>query len=323
MNSIFQQMNQLGAARQVFMFAIDYGRTNRSFVLTPSEASAAGIFYKINTHTNCQRQPLPISKSSNFSTYPVSFHEYQTAYEKVMSHLCYGNSYLVNLTAKTPIKTSLSISEIFYNSSALYCLLHTNQFVCFSPESFVKIENGHIHSFPMKGTIDADIPNAASIILNDKKETAEHYTIVDLIRNDLSMVSKNVHVPRFRFIDRISTNQKNLLQVSSEICGEVDDNWNCHIGDIMNSLLPAGSVTGAPKEKTLEIIAEAENYERGFYTGVFGYFDGISLDSGVMIRFIENENGQLYYKSGGGITIYSDARSEYEEMINKVYVPIA
>jgi len=85
--------------------------------------------------------------------------------------------------------------------------------------------------------------------------------------------------------------------------------------------LPAGSVSGAPKHKTLEIIKKAENYERGYFTGVCGYFDGKNLDSCVMIRFIEQKNG-LVFKSGGGITANSIAQNEYQELINKVYVPI-
>ena len=90
----------------------------------------------------------------------------------------------------------------------------------------------------------------------------------------------------------------------------------------MKTLLPAGSILGAPKPKTLEIILEAENYDRGFYTGVCGWFDGVNLDSCVMIRFIEKESGKLYFKSGGGITHLSNFADEYQEMKNKIYVPI-
>jgi para-aminobenzoate synthetase component I len=174
----------------------------------------------------------------------------------------------------------------------------------------------------MKGTIDAGIKDAEQIILNDKKEYAEHCTIVDLIRNDLSMVAKDVYVDKFRYIDKIKTHEKELLQVSSRICGKLGADYHKRIGDIIFALLPAGSVSGAPKKKTVEIIKEAEKYERGYYTGVLGYYDGTKLDSGVMIRFIENINGDLYYKSGGGITVYSDPKLEYQELIDKVYVPV-
>jgi len=87
-------------------------------------------------------------------------------------------------------------------------------------------------------------------------------------------------------------------------------------------LLPAGSITGAPKKKTVEIIKEVENYARGYYTGVFGCFDGQNLDCAVMIRYLEKIGAQIFYKSGGGITTYSDVKSEYRELIDKVYVPI-
>ena len=91
----------------------------------------------------------------------------------------------------------------------------------------------------------------------------------------------------------------------------------------MFKLLPACSITGAPKVKTCEIIREAEKYERGFFTGVFGIFDGVKLESAVMIRFIENTSNGLVYKSGGGITCFSNAKKEYQEMIDKVYIPFA
>jgi para-aminobenzoate synthetase component 1 len=87
------------------------------------------------------------------------------------------------------------------------------------------------------------------------------------------------------------------------------------------ALLPAGSISGAPKVKTLEIIKNAENYERGYYTGTAFYFDGDNLDSCVLIRFIEQTEKGWVYKSGGGITIYSDARKEYQEILDKIYVP--
>ena len=94
-------------------------------------------------------------------------------------------------------------------------------------------------------------------------------------------------------------------------------------GDLFISLLPAGSITGAPKPRTVQIIREAETYDRGFYTSVTGYFDGRNLDSAVLIRFLEQPpDGTKVFKSGGGITFRSEARNEYEEMKQKVYVPL-
>ncbi len=130
----------------------------------------------------------------------------------------------------------------------------------------------------MKGTIDASVDNAEEVILSDKKETAEHITIVDLLRNDLNMVSENVKVEKFRYIDRLKTNFKELLQVSSVITGELDKGYPDNLDDIFEKLLPAGSITGAPKRKLLKLLKEAENYSRGYYTGVFGYYDSGILE---------------------------------------------
>ncbi len=112
-----------------------------------------------------------------------------------------------------------------------------------------------------------------------------------------------------------------MLQTSSEITGILPAGYQNHIGEILFRMLPAGSVTGAPKQKTVEIIHESEHYERNFYTGVMGYFDGTDLDSGVMIRYIEQTPDGMIFKSGGGITSFSHAESEYKEMTDKVYVP--
>ena len=171
----------------------------------------------------------------------------------------------------------------------------------------------------MKGTINASIPDAKNIILNDSKEISEHATMVDLIRNDLSRVSKNVKVNKYRYYEEIATQNGNLGQVSSEILGELEANYCENIGGIIFDLLPAGSISGAPKQKTIQIIAAAEKEDRGYYTGIAGYYDGQNLDSTVLIRYLQNDHN---YRSGGGITCNSEAQNEYQEMIDKVYVPL-
>jgi para-aminobenzoate synthetase component 1 len=173
----------------------------------------------------------------------------------------------------------------------------------------------------MKGTIDASIKNAKEKILADKKEMAEHIMVVDLLRNDLSIVSKNVKVEKFRYITQIEAGDKKLLHVSSHISGDIGENWQSSIGDILKELLPAGSISGTPKKSTLEIIEKIEDYERGYFSGVFGVFDGESLDSGVMIRFMQKTKDGYIYKSGGGITLDSDVDLEYNELLDKVYLP--
>ena len=251
-----------------------------------------------------------------------SFYSYQRSFNIVRQNILAGNSFLTNLTCRTPVDTNLTLKDIYYHSKAIYKLWVKDTFTVFSPEIFVRIHQGKISSYPMKGTIDASIPSAAQLLMNDPKEAAEHATIVDLIRNDLSMVANQVSVSRYRYIDTLQTNQGAILQTSSEIQGVLPENYPEHLGELIFRLLPAGSITGAPKKKTMQIIREAETYDRGFYTGIMGYSDGINLDSAVMIRFVEQEGEKMYFKSGGGITCQSDAESEYNEMKQKVYVPI-
>ena len=314
-----ETMNKLGKDRIPFLFLIDY-EMKMSVVMKLSDLSE-NILFKANEIRNFSNEPERGSKLF-LEKFPISHERYLFAFDKVMEHIKNGNTYLLNLTFPTKIKTNYTLEEIFYFSKAKYKLYFENKFVVFSPEKFIKIQDGKIYSFPMKGTIDASIGNAKEKLLNDEKEIAEHNTIVDLIRNDLSIVAKNVRVEKFRYIDEIKTSYKALLQTSSVICGELKENFNETIGDIIFSLLPAGSISGAPKKKTVEIIKEAENYPRNYFTGIFGIFDGKNIDSAVMIRFIENIDNELYFKSGGGITFMSNPESEYQEMIDKVYVPI-
>ena len=143
-----------------------------------------------------------------------------------------------------------------------------------------------------------------------------------MMRNDLGIIANDIQVKRFRYIDTITAGEKKLLQVSSHIEGHLELDWQERIGEILDKLTPAGSISGTPKRSTLGIIEKTENYERGFYTGVFGIFGGNSLHSGVMIRFVEKIGDTLTYKSGGGITIDSDLKSEYEELNQKIYLPL-
>ena len=316
-----ERMNDLAGKGRPFLFVTDY-RQEHSYVEEISEVDSDFCRYSFNGVTNVEKECEVYDGTLIWEVAPPALEEYRIAFDVVKDNIWAGNSYLTNLTCKVPVETNLTLEAIFRYSDAKYKLWLKDTLVCFSPEIFVRIEEGKIKSFPMKGTIDASLPDARRLLMNDRKEAAEHATIVDLIRNDLSMVSEQVTVTRYRFCDCLETNKGPILQTSSEICGVLPEDYLSHIGDIVFRLLPAGSITGAPKPKTMEIIAEAENYERGFYTGVMGYFDGRNLDSAVMIRFIEQENGHLYFKAGGGITSKSALESEYNEVIQKIYVPI-
>lgn len=313
------KITQYALEGRSFLFIIDF-RATGALILTPDEARDRNILYNIDGITNAQFSK-PVPPRFSFTAKPVPLSEYRKAFGKVVSALNHGDTYLLNLTFPTRIETNLTPEEIFFHGQARYKLMAGREFVVFSPETFVRIHDNRIFSFPMKGTISAAIPEAEEKILADRKELYEHNTIVDLLRNDLARVSTHVKVSRFRYVEKITSMDGDLLQVSSEISGELPVDYLSRLGNILFTLLPAGSVTGAPKERTVEIIREAETYERGFYTGIFGFFDGHSLDSAVMIRFIEFTADGPVYKSGGGITALSDLETEYEEMIQKVYVP--
>ncbi|WP_297983896.1 aminodeoxychorismate synthase component I [uncultured Chryseobacterium sp.] len=316
----FDKMDELSEKKVPFFFMVDF-LMNHVEIYLDNEIEKKGLSIDFqNFRTDFQKD----YKKDDFlwKTYPESKESYQKGFDFVQKNLKLGNSYLANYTRKTEIETDLTLEEIFAHSKAKYKVLKKNQFVFFSPETFVEINNSRIFTHPMKGTIEASKENAARILKQDVKEKAEHYTVVDLLRNDLSMVADEVKVDEFQRIDFIKTKQKDLFAMSSEISGNLKPEFIRKIGSIMKTLLPAGSILGAPKPKTLEIILEAEGFDRGFYTGVCGWFDGENLDSCVMIRFIEKEKGKLYFKSGGGITHLSKLADEYQEMKNKIYVPI-
>jgi para-aminobenzoate synthetase component I len=312
-------MNNLGTRRVPFLFIIDFGM--KAIRIFHADAIPSNVSF---TFPGSSKLTVPekFEKQYYFKKYPVSRSQYEKAFIEVKNQISGGNTFLLNLTFPTQIETNLTLPDIYKYSQAKYKLLLNNEFVCFSPETFVTISDRIIASYPMKGTIKASGPEARKKILNNPKELAEHHTIVDLIRNDLSMVAKDVTVRNFRYIETLKTNEGDILQVSSEIVGQLPENYNQNLGNIVFTLLPAGSVTGAPKAKTIAIIESAEQEKRGYYTGVCGYFDGSKLDSAVMIRFIECHNNTLRFRSGGGITCNSDMESEYCELKDKVYVPI-
>ena len=312
------KITSLGQQRVPFLFVISYDKS-KIFAQKLDELDN-NILFKIGKYRNYPQ--IHIDKNYKLNKYPIDFKSYKQKFNRVIKEIKSGNTYLLNLTFRTEIETDLSLKEIFTYARAKYKLYFQNKFICFSPEKFIEIEGNSISTYPMKGTIEAHIPNATEKILANSKEMAEHIMIVDLMRNDLAMVARDVKVERFRYIDKIKAGEKELLQVSSKITAKLPQNWRDNLDGILNTILPAGSITGTPKKSTVNIIENIENYNRGFYSGVFGVFDGENLYSAVMIRFIEQQNSQLYYKSGGGITIDSDALSEYNELIDKIYLPL-
>lgn len=386
---IIDKINRLASQKEPFLFVINY-QADETFIRKLSDINPEECLFDFEGRGNFSHARKETWKEgtwkeetwkkkiseeeiseTTWQIEPPLYEDYERSFNIVKSNIMAGNSYLTNLTCQVPVSCNLSLEEIFHRAKGKYKLLlrrkrtqaedkdhlkeenieeNLTPFVCFSPETFVRIKGGRIYSYPMKGTLDASLPDAEKQLMEDRKEAAEHATIVDLIRNDLSRVAEDVRVDKYRYIDVLHTNKGNILQTSSEISGRLPEDYPHHLGEILDAQLPAGSITGAPKDKTMQIIQEAEDYDRGFYTGIMGIYDQGELNSAVMIRFIEEETSpvdfetdgeknfkakegkasegkepkasrELYFKAGGGITSKSDCQREYEEVIQKIYLP--
>lgn len=314
-----KQMNIAGSTGTPFFFILDFELKNGYFLPAPFQSNDLFFHFPNGSH------PLyvePKTQNLSFSINPIEKQLYKQGFDIVMEALMNGDSFLTNYCQRTPIEVGCGLDQIYARSDARYVTYVKDRFLSFSPETFVKTDpNGIISAYPIKGTVKARSFLDKYRLLNDSKERAEHYTLVDLIRNDLSQVATDVEVLKFREVEKVTTGTVPLYQTTSTISGRLPCDFQKHLGDIITSLLPAGSICGAPKKSTLEIIDSAERFPRGFYTGVSGFFDGKTLDSSVLIRFIVKDGQQLYYHSGGGITIHSDWEHEYQEIIDKIYLP--
>lgn len=188
-----------------------------------------------------------------------------------------------------------------------------------SPETLVKLENGVLHTFPLAGTRprgknkEEDMAAEAKL-LADEKELAEHNMLVDLGRNDLGKISKfgTVKVEKLHSIERFS----HVMHIGSTVRGEIDDAHDAL--DAIEAVLPAGTLSGAPKIRACQLIGELENNKRGIYGGAIGYIDFTgNMDTCIAIRIAYKKNGKVFVRSGAGIVADSVAEKEYEECLNK------
>ena len=314
-----EQLNEWGRMQKPFFFLIDFEK-EKPVAIALEDTAQKGIYLHMDHFHNYTPDPeARATQITHKKTLP--YPQYEAAFQQVQFHLNKGDTYLLNLTFPSEISLEGTLLDVFYAAQSTYKLYYKGEFVCFSPERFIQIETNQIATFPMKGTADANAPAAAQKILENSKELWEHSTTVDLLRNDLSIHAHHIEVEQFRYLDTIHTPEKKLLQVSSKITGQLHPDWQNSLGTLIWDLLPAGSVSGAPKTKTRQIIAATEKNKRGYYTGVYGIYDGANVYSAVAIRYIEKEQDAYYYRSGGGITAQSNCAEEYEELIQKIYVP--
>ena len=188
-----------------------------------------------------------------------------------------------------------------------------------SPETLVKLENGVLHTFPLAGTrprgrTEEEDRALEESLLSDTKELAEHDMLVDLGRNDLGKISRfgSVQVERLHSIERFS----HVMHIGSTIRGELADGKDAL--DAVAAVLPAGTLSGAPKIRACQLIGELENNKRGIYGGAIGYLDFTgNLDTCIAIRIAYKKNGTVFVRSGAGIVADSVPEKEYQECINK------
>lgn len=188
-----------------------------------------------------------------------------------------------------------------------------------SPETLVKLENGVLHTFPLAGTrprgkTEAEDKELEAGLLADEKELAEHNMLVDLGRNDLGKISRfgSVQVEKLHSIERYS----HVMHIGSTVRGEIRDEFDGL--DAVRAVLPAGTLSGAPKIRACQLIAELENNKRGIYGGAIGYIDFTgNLDTCIAIRIAYKKNGKVFIRSGAGIVADSVPEKEYQECINK------
>ena len=188
-----------------------------------------------------------------------------------------------------------------------------------SPETLVKLENGVLHTFPLAGTrprgrTEQEDKALEEELLSDEKELAEHNMLVDLGRNDLGRISRfgTVVPEKLRSIERFS----HVMHIGSTVRGEIREDKDAL--DAIEAVLPAGTLSGAPKLRACQLIGELENNKRGIYGGAIGYIDFTgNMDTCIAIRIAYKKNGKVFVRSGAGIVADSEPEKEYQECLNK------
>lgn len=332
----FKALSEWGHNKLPFFALVDFdgnvaggplktGFLNKTGVSFSGQLDLAGGNVRFKFHV-APRNAGPVATAADFHsrgnrliiTKPPPKPEALAAIRILQQHLANGDAYLVNYCSQTEVVISDAVSSLYDQSAAPFTVWLEDEFLSFSPESFVTAMENQISTTPMKGTgFDAQT------LLADLKEQAEHATVVDLLRNDLGQVAREISLGEYRYLTAIpQADGRTLYQTSTQINATLPPDWRSHIGDWLPKLLPAGSITGAPKKETVELIRRIETEPRGFFTGVAVLFDGDSLYSCVLIRFLDLAGKTPRFRSGAGITIYSDPEQEYAELLSKVYIPV-
>ncbi len=314
----------------------------KDVALTPQSLPLAwfGIYRKpfiYNHETGCfdgdsppqqpEHDPQPASiPFANNVTLEISEECYSAKIERIKDYILAGETYQVNFTNKVSVLSDVGPDVAFANllrqqpvAYSAFLNIAGHPILSLSPELFFRIEQGRIITRPMKGTMPrgldaAEDVQAAIRLQNDEKNRCEHVMIVDLLRNDIGRVCTmgSVHVDDIFSVERYET----LLQMTSTVSGTLRPGLTYY--DIFKGMFPSGSITGAPKIRTMQIIRELEETPRGIYTGSIGYMspDGSSTFN-VAIRTLDLNQGHAHMGVGGGIVADSDPHDEYRECLLK------
>ena len=246
--------------------------------------------------------------------------------EKAKHHIREGDIFQIVLSNRlsAPFEGSLlntyRILRTINPSPYMFYFSGTDVYVAgASPETLVTLQDGVLHTFPLAGTrprgrTDEEDRLMEEELLTDEKELAEHNMLVDLGRNDLGKISKfgSVQVEKLHFIERFS----HVMHIGSTVRGEIREENDAL--DAVEAVLPAGTLSGAPKIRACQLIGELENNKRGIYGGAVGYIDFTgNMDTCIGIRIAYKKNGKVFVRSGAGIVADSVPEREYEECINK------
>ncbi len=273
--------------------------------------------------------PDPAVKPLQFGSYRgsnLSYDHYVDAVKKVLEYISAGDIYQVNLSQRFAIDFAGNSWNFYHKFRTLspapfgaYMVADEHTIMSNSPERYLLIKGDYIETRPIKGTrprgenpkIDEQLRQE---LINSTKDQAEHIMIVDLERNDLGRIAQygSVHVPEMEIVESYT----NVHHLVSTVAARIDPSHST-VDCIVNSF-PGGSITGAPKLRSMEIIDELEPSCRGVYTGSIGYLDfSGDIDLNIAIRTAIHHQNILYFQVGGGIVADSDPHLEYEETITK------
>ena len=273
-----------------------------------------------------QTADIPVSKSKIDFTCNVSKEEYCKLVEKTKEYIVDGDIFqaVISRQFSSPYEGSLINPYRVLRTTnpspyMVYMKIDDEEIMSTSPETLVRLENGRLTTFPVagsrpRGLTEEEDQELEADLLSDEKELSEHNMLVDLGRNDLGRISKfdSVEVTKYMMIHKYSK----IMHICSQVEGDIRD--DCDALSAIESVLPAGTLSGAPKIRACEIIEELESEERGVYGGALGYLDFTgNMDTCIAIRMAVKKDGRVYVQAGGGIVADSIPENEYQESANK------